>query len=147
MPLDAKKLQGLLFKKQDSSSLARILLEYATLLQKVEASNSQSWYFKQGLEANKKRILDLKKEFNSIKDMFNAATIDALLTKINENTEGKHHYEKYGMNTIQQMHYSKMSSENEFLNELIRLKSKTKSLRDIDYYLKNPKEFLMILNS
>ena len=64
MPLDAKKLQGLLFKKQDSSSLARILLEYATLLQKLEASSSQSWYFKQGLDANKKRILNLKKEFN-----------------------------------------------------------------------------------
>ena len=146
MPLDANKLQGLLFKKQDSSSLARILLEYATLVQKVEAPSGQSWYFKQGLEANKKRILDLKKEFNGIKDMFNAATIDALLTKINENTEGKLHYQKYGMNTIQQMHYSKMSSENEFLRELIRLKSKTKSLRDIDYYLKHPEEFLIILN-
>ena len=147
MPLDAKKLQGLLFKKQDSSSLARILLEYATLVHKVEASSGQSWYFKQGLEANKKRILDLKKEFNSMKDMFNAATIDALITNINENTKGKRHYEKYGINTIQQMHYSKMSSENKFLKELIRLKSKTKLLRDIDYYLKDPEEFLMILNS
>jgi len=146
MPLDAKKLQGLLFKKQDSSSLARILLEYATLLQKLEASSSQSWYFKQGLDANKKRILNLKKEFNDIKDIFNATTIDELLGKITENLEGKLHYEKYGMNTIQQMHYSKMSSENEFLRELIRLKSKTKSLRNIDYYLKNPEEFLIILN-
>ena len=146
MPLDAKKLQGLLFKKQDSSSLARILLEYATLVHKVEASSGQSWYFKQGLEANKKRILDLTEEFNGIKDMFNTSTIDALLGKINENSEGKGHYQKYGMNTIQQMHYSKMNSENEFLRELIRLKSKTKSLRDIDYYLKHPEEFLIILN-
>jgi hypothetical protein len=146
MPLDANKLQGLLFKKQDNSSLARILLEYATLVQKVEAPSGQSWYFKKGLEANKKRILDLTKEFNDIKDMFNDATIDALLGKINENSEGKRHYEKYGMNTIQQMHYSKMNSENEFLRELIRLKSKTKSLRDIDYYLKHPEEFLNILN-
>ena len=146
MPLDAKKLQGLLFKKQDSSSLARILLEYATLVHKVEASSGQSWYFKQGLEANNKRILDLTEEFNGIKDMFNTSTIDALLDKINENSEGKRHYQKYGMNTIQQMHYSKMNSENEFLRELIRLKSKTKSLRDIDYYLKHPEEFLIILN-
>ena len=44
------------------------------------------------------------------------------------------------------MHYSKMSSENEFLRELIRLKSKTKLLRDIDYYLNKPEEFLIILN-
>ena len=146
MALDSKKLQGLLFKEQSSSSLARILLEYATLTQKMESPDSQSWYFKKGLEANRKRILRLKKEFNDIKDIFNAATVDTLLSRIDENLVVKLHYEKHGMGMIGQMHYSKVISENEFLRELIRLKSKTKSLHDIDYYLENPEEFLIILN-
>ena len=146
MALDSKKLQGLLIKEQNSSSLSRILLEYATLTQKMESPESQSWYFKKGLEANKKRILRLKKEFNNIKDIFNAATVDTLLSKIDENLEIKSHYEGRGVGMIGQMHYSSVVSQNKFLRELVRLKGKTNSLHDIDYYLENPEEFLIILN-
>jgi len=144
MALHFRQLEGLFFTRQDGSSLIRILVEYATLRQKIENPSGQSYYFKRGLESRQKRLVDLTKEFTYVKETFNMSTIDTLLEKINENLEGKRHYEKYGMNTIQQMHYSKIISENEFLRELIRLKSKTKSLQDIDFYLENPEEFLVI---
>lgn len=146
MPLDAKKLEALFVKKQNHSSLAGLLMEYAILKQKLEEPDGQSWYFKQGINSRKKRLAHLMKKFNAIKSTFNSTTIDAFLEKINENKAVCLHYEKRGINTIQQMHYSKLKSENAFLYELIGLKSKTNQLNEIDHYLNHPEEFLMIID-
>jgi hypothetical protein len=146
MAIDFNKISNLLIKKKDKSSLFRILVEYSGLKQKIENPDNQSWYFKQGIESNKKRLIALTREFEEIRKTFNETTIDELIQRINENLKYKSNYERNGMNTIQQMHYSSIISENEFYNELIRLKSKTELLKDIDYYLENPKEFLIFID-
>jgi formylmethanofuran dehydrogenase subunit B len=146
MRLDAKKLEALFVKKQNHSTLAGLLMEYAILKRKLEEPDGQSWYFKQGINPRKKRIAHLIKQFNAIKSTFNTRTIDAFLEKINENKAVCLHYEKRGINTIQQMHYSKLKAENAFLHELIGLKSKINQLKEIDHYLSHPEEFLLIID-
>jgi hypothetical protein len=146
MGLNFKKIENQLIKKKDKSSLIRILVDYSTLKQKIENPDNQSWYFKQGLESSKKRLVNLTKEYNGIRKFFNETTIDSLIEKINKNLRFKSGYERNGMNTIQQMHYSSIISQNEFYNELIRLKSKSKLLMDINYYLENPEEFLNFID-
>jgi len=142
MPLDFKKIENLLIKKRDKSSLIRIIVEYSTLKQKLENPENQSWYFIKGIESSKNRLISLKNEFNVIRRIFNETTIDELIEIINENLKYKSHYEKNGMNMVQRMHYSSIISEIEFAKELIRLKSKTDSLKEIDYYIESPEEFL-----
>ena len=142
MPLDFKKIENLLIKKSDQLSLIRIIVEYSTLKQKLENPESQSWYFIKGIESSKNRLISLKNEFNEIRRIFIETTIDELIEIINENLKYKSHYEKNGMNMVQRMHYSSIISEIEFAKELMRLKSKTDSLKEIDYYLENPEEFL-----
>lgn len=146
MPLDAKKLKALFVKKQNHSTLAGLLMEYAILKRKFEEPDGQSWYFKQGISSRKKRLSNLIKQFNAIKSTFNTTTIDTFLEKINENNSVCLHYEKTGINTIQQIHYSKLKAENAFLHELIGLKSKMNQLKEIDHYLSHPEEFLTIMD-
>ena len=143
--MNFKKIQSLLIKSKDDSSLIRILVEYADLKQKLEVPINQSWYFKQGLESRKQRLVTIMKEYNEIRKIFNETTIDFFIEKINENLRYKTGYERNGMNTIQQMLYSSIVSENKFFSELIRLKSKTELLMPIDYYLENPEEFLKFI--
>lgn len=146
MALDIKKIENSFINNKNESSLVRIIVEYSILKQKIETQESQSWYFKLGFESSKERLIALTKEFEEIRKTFNETSIDELIERINENLKYKSGYEKNGMNTIQQMHYSSIISENEFYNELLRLKSKTEFLKDIDYYLENPEEFLIFIN-
>ena len=106
-------------------------MEYAILKRKLEEPDGQSWYFKQGINLRKKRLLNLIKQFNAIKSTFNTTTIDTFLEKINENNSVCLDYEKRGINTIQHMHYSKLKAENAFLYELNGLKSKMNQLKEI----------------
>ena len=123
-----------------------LIVEFGTLKQNFNQSIHQTWYFKKSLESKKKRMIDLSKKINEIKKTFNTTTLDTLINKINDNLEIKVHYEMHGMNSIQQMHYSFVCNENKFLNELIRLKSKIKLLRSIDYYIESPEESLVFFD-
>lgn len=143
--MDFKKIENLIIKKTDDSSLIRIIVEYSSLKQKLDFPENQSWYFKQGIESSKKRLITLTQEYNNIRKTFNETTIDSLIETINENLTYKSGYERNGMNTLQQMHYSAIISKIQFLKELIRLKSKTELLVDIDYYLEYPDEFLKFI--
>ena len=142
MALNFKRIEDLLIKGKNESSLVRIIIDYSTLKRKIESPDNQSWYFKQGIESSKQRLGLLKIEYEEIRKLFNETSIDFFIEKINENMVYKSGYEKNGMNSIQQMHYSSIISENKFFNELIRLKSRTKLLMPIDYYLDNTEEFL-----
>ena len=144
--MDFKRIEHLFIKKKDESSFIRIIIEYSSLKQKIENSENQSWYFKQGIDSSKERLIALTKEFEEIRKTFNENSIDELIERINENLKYKSGYERNGMNTIQQMHYSSIISQIVFYNELIRLKSKTELLKDIEYYLENPEEFLIFIN-
>lgn len=78
--------------------------------------------------------------------MFNKASIDFLIGKINDNKAFTSKFTKEGENSITRMASNLKKDENEFLSELIQLKSKIDVLMPIDFYLENPKELANILN-
>ena len=145
MALKFKEIENLLLNRKNESSLENIIIEYATLKQKIDNTNNQSWYFKHGLESTLEKLFFLNIEFEKIRKSFNESTIDDFIEKINENSMITTSYEGNYMGAIKLMHYSSMIGESKFLNELIRLKSKTESLMSVDYYLEDPEEFLMFL--
>lgn len=141
--MDIRRIERIITNCKDESSLIKIIVEYFTLKQKLENPEKQSWYFKQGIESSKRKLIELNEKFEEIRKIFNETTIDELIERINKNQEIKSFYETNGMNTIQQIHYSSILSNNKFYSELLHLKSKTKILMDINHYLENPDELLI----
>ncbi len=145
MAIKLKSIENLLVKSKNESSVENIIIEYCTLQQKVQNSENQSWYFKQGLEASKQKLTSLNNDYEEIRKLFNESSIDLFIERINENSSITSGFEGKSMGAIQLMHYSYKLNEIEFFNELIRLKNKTGLLMSIDYYLENPEEFLMFI--
>lgn len=145
MAIKLKRIENLLLKRKNESSLENIIIAYSTLKQKIENSENQSWYFKQGMESSKQRLSSSNKDYEEIRKLFNESTIDYFIERVNKNSSTISHYQGKSMGAIQLMHYTFLIGESEFLNELIRLKSKTKLLMRIDYYLGNTEAFLMFI--
>lgn len=143
MALYFNQIEHLLIKKQDESSLETIMSEYATIKQKIQNSDDQSWYFKRAMESNMQRLSALKEEFEEIRQLFNQSDLDFFIEKINENTSVAASYKGKDMGLIKFIHLSFINGESKFFGELIRLKSKTEFLMPIDYYLANAEEFMI----
>ena len=146
MALKFNQIENLLVKNKDESSLAELIISYAILKQSIEDTQSHSWYFKQGLESKKQELSTLNIHFEEMRELFNEATLDYFINKINENNlylsdlEGKEKSNNHRISSSWKI------SENELFSELIRLKTKMDFLNTIEYYLENPEEFLKIFD-
>ncbi len=145
MSLNINQINNLILKKQDETSLASILIEYAALKQKLEDTTNHSWYFKKGIEAFQEKLSNLNNDFEKIRALFNDSTIDAFIYNINENNLYLSGIKGAGQGINQQRSYYWKIYENKFFNALIRLKSKIDTIKPIGYYLENPEEFLVFL--
>ncbi|WP_150452103.1 hypothetical protein [Arenibacter lacus] len=146
MALKLHRIENLLVKKKSNSTLVKIMVEYATLKQQLENAPSQSWYFKQAVASNTQRLETLTEDFEVIRELFNNVPIDLFIHKINENNSIRARYKGKGMNAVLYMVCTALGKENEFLSELVRLKSKTKTLMPLVYYLQQPEEFLKFID-
>ena len=72
-------------KKKNHSQIETILFEYGTLTQNLQNAESQSFFFKKGLENHKLRSLELKKEWEIIRSDINTASVDGLIFGLNDN--------------------------------------------------------------
>lgn len=145
MSLNFTQIQNLLVKNKIESSLVAIITEYSTIKQKLNNLSHQSWYFRQGIEASEERMFSLNNDFEEIRKLFNESTIDFFIQVINKNNKKLTCIKGTGTSSIQRMRYFSILGENEFFNELIRLKSKTELLMPIDDYLDEPDEFLKFI--
>lgn len=146
MKANLKNIENLIIRKKSESTLATILMEYAALSQKLSTADSQSWYFKQAQESTNRKLESLLDRYEEIRSLFNENAIDYFIHKINENNSHIAHLKENSMNSISYLTCTSLSDENAFITELIRLKSKTKTLMPIDYYLQNPEELLILIN-
>src|SRR5690554_4098693 len=146
MPVRLKNIENIILKKKSESTLASILIEYATLSQKFATADSQSWYFKQAKESTNRKLESLLERYKEIRSLFNENSIDYFIHKINKNNSHIAHLKENGMNSISYLTCTSLSDENAFITELIRLKSKTKTLMPIDYYLQKPEELLILID-
>ncbi|RBP34569.1 hypothetical protein DFR65_101463 [Oceanihabitans sediminis] len=146
MKVSLKNIENIILKKKSESTLASILMEYATLNRKLANADSQSWYFKQAQESTNRKLESLLDRYKEIRSLFNENSIDYFIHKINKNNSHIAHFKENGMNSISYLTCTSLSDENAFITELIRLKSKTKTLMPIDYYLQKPEELLILIN-
>ena len=128
------------------SQLESIVFEYGTLKQKLQNVEAQSWAFKKGLENHQKKLITLKKEFESIRSDFNSTGLDELIYQLNKENEGLKSFEsKSYRNMIVQITIASFHSKIVYLQLLIDIKSRTDEMKELDYYYENNKQMIKLL--
>ncbi len=143
--MNLDQIENLLLKKKDESTLANIIISYAGLKQKIENTQSHSWYFKRALPNKREKLNDLIEEFEEFRAFYNQATIDDLLEEIRNIEDFQSVFTKEGRNVITVKCYQLAEGKKKFYTELIRLKSKTPVLESLDFYLDHPEDFLKFI--
>lgn len=126
------------------SDIIRIIIEYGEIEQKIKNTESQTWYFNQGLESKKARLIGLETEFEKIRKDFNDSSLDELIYKLNEIKDQKENLLNRNLNTVHQIYLSSLISEIKYIEDLIEMKSRVDKIMSINYYTENASEFLLI---
>lgn len=142
MAINFKVIENVLFGKQSKSGIVKILLEYSALKEKIDDADNQTWYFKKALDSHIEKLSSLNEDYEKIRTYFNDSSVDYLISELNENQRKLVEFESRSKNSLQQMVCSITRGRIEYLNELIRLKSKTPALMPLPHYLSNPEELL-----
>ena len=124
--------------------IIQIINDYGILYQKLKGPENQSWYFKQALESNKEKLIELKKSYENQRRNFNNSNIDDLIERVNEAKTVIQSYEGGGINTATHVYLAGVHSEINYCESLIKLKKRVEKLKPIDYYVENVDEFLII---
>lgn len=136
MAIKGKGLIRLLAPKEPD--YIRIILEYAALQQKLDHVEDQSWYFKQGLAANRKKLSDLNARFEEIRRDFNEVSLDDLIAAKNKAAGNKRSIlNRKGIGLILQVAHAATVSRIRYLDDLIELKSRVTEIKSIHYYFEH----------
>lgn len=134
MALNFNQIENLLVKSKVESSLAELIISYSALKQKIEDIENHSWYFKQIIDSKKQHLSTLDSQFEKMRELFNEATLDYFIHKINENNLYLSELEENGNSRINRISSSWKIAENDLFSEVIRLNTKMDSLELINYY-------------
>ncbi len=128
------------------SQVESIMFEYGSLTQKLHNVDDQSWAFKKGLENHKKKLVTLKKAFDSIRSDFNSTSLDELIYQLNKENEGLKSYEsKSYRGIIDRIAIASFRSKIVYLQLLIDIRSRTDEIKEIDYYFENKEQSIKLL--
>ena len=107
---------------------------------------AQSFLFKKGLENHKKRSLELSKKWEKIRADINSLSTDGLISELNyQYNQLKIFKEKKNYSTIDFLALASLKSKIATIEEFISVKTRVKEVFEIDYYLKNEDELLILL--
>ncbi|MGE0076364.1 MAG: hypothetical protein AB7S48_00740 [Bacteroidales bacterium] len=97
------------------SDIIRIIIEYGEIEQKIKNTESQTWYFNQGLESKKARLIGLETEFEKIRKDFNDSSLDELIYKLNKIKDQKGNLLNRNLNTVHQIYLSSLISKIKYI--------------------------------
>ena len=143
MAINLKDILKIIVKPK--SNTARILIEYGKLEQQLKEPEHQSEYFQYGIQNHKKKLIELKDDFEDIRNDFNDTSLDVLISKLSEIKIEKETLIKQSLNTMKLIYLSSLESNINYLDDLVELKSRiSKKMMPIDYYIRNTDDFLII---
>lgn len=128
------------------SFLIRTIGAYATLKNKIDNLEDQSWYFKKAIDNHFESLNNLKNKFETVKNDFNQFSVDDIIEILQKKEELYQRCMRRSMPLVVKIMGSQ-SDKNQinYYNELLTLKSKIKNLESIDYYVDNPDEFMKLM--
>mgnify|MGYP003627181813 CR=1 FL=1 len=139
-------ITALNLKQKEYSQLESIILEYGSLIQKMNNLEQQSWFFKKAEENNYQKIKDLKNEFEKIRTNFRSSSIDDLIVALKNEKHNKISIQrKKYINTNDSIAIASLSSNITYIEELLEIKSRVVEIKEMDYYLENKEQLIKLL--
>ncbi|HEY9169826.1 MAG TPA: hypothetical protein VIN72_10085 [Lutibacter sp.] len=147
MAINLKKIITVLhLNEAPHSQLETIILEYGSLMKKLNNPEQQSWFFIKAEENNLLKLKDLKNQFEKIRTDVNTATIDQLIDSFMDCTDKIKFIEinsQPGM--IKGIALSSYYGKKAYLEELLEIKARVDEVKELDYYLINRKALIKLL--
>lgn len=138
-------ITALNIKPTTYSQLETILLEYGTLIQKLNNIDEQSWLSKKAKENNLLKLNALKSQFEEIRTGIRSNTIDDLIAAINNENENILKLEKMERNTITSIGLAALNSRKASIEELLAIKSSVDEINELDFYFENKGALIKLL--
>lgn len=132
-------------KPKTNSQLETILLEYGTLIQKLNNIDEQSWLFKKAEENNLLKLNELKSQFEEIRESIHSATIDDLIASVNDENENILKLQKMERNSITSIGLTALNSRKAYIEELLEIKARVDEMNEIDFYFDNKEPLIKLL--
>jgi hypothetical protein len=122
--------------------LSKLLLEIASLKERLDRPEQQDFYFRKGIEANKQKLSSLIPQFNTLRKEVNAANRCALADEIKCVKEFLVCYKKHSYaGFIQSVVINNKSSQIRHLEILLGLKTAVGVIKPLGHYLNFLKTF------
>ena len=117
--------------------LSHLVLEIASLKERLDRPEQQDFYFRKGIEANKQKLTSLEKQFFALRDEVNQSDAGVLRGEIKSIEDfllwyNKHSYAGF----IQSVVMNNKRAQVRHLNLVIGLKKDVGVIKELDYYLR-----------
>ncbi len=137
----------LLSNHKSKNNIVSIILEYAILKQKLDVVNNQSWYFKNGIESNKKKLKSLETSYINFQNYYNSHTQDDLILIRSKKKEIKDHWEQNPeLNMIARIYLNSVIRNINKLNDLILIKKRIPQLYSLNEHMQNTAQLELLMN-
>lgn len=147
MAIDFDEVITILNLKQRSSfQLESIMLEYGSLIQKMENLEQQSWFFKKGEKNNRLRLIKLKSQFEKMRTDVNETDMNNLIESLNDHQANLAFLKKKTyLYFTDRIALASINSSIRYVEELLSVKSRCKVMQSLDHYLENSEALIKLL--
>ncbi len=129
-----------------NSQLETIILEYGSLVQKMNNSEQQTWLFRKAEENNQLKLKDLKSQFENIRTEVNHTSIDDLIQSLNDYKEQVKSIQiHFKPSFIKVLALASFNSSVFYIEEILSIKSRVDEINELDYYLEHKEHLIKLL--
>lgn len=133
--------------KLKNSEIATLMLDYGILKNKIAAPESeQSFYFEKAEDSRLRKVEELKRRFDYIRNDVNSCDTDTLISNIETSQQRIAHLRTFtSARMIAQMGIGAAKKEIVYWQQILAVKSRVSKLEYLDFYMSHPKEMLKVL--
>ncbi|MGZ2371757.1 hypothetical protein ACXR6G_18405 [Ancylomarina sp. YFZ004] len=142
-----KVIQVLNSKCNRNEPICELLIEIISLREKLKQPDKQSFYFKRGITQQRKRFVELKGEYESLKNHINKNKLGDLRVSLeNQKKYLKKWKAKREIHITDMIAISALQRGIVFRENIIRAKKKYNRLHALEYYLLNPESLVVFFD-
>ncbi len=134
------------FNQKSKNSIAYLVIEYAKLNQQLNDIPAQSFYFKSGLDANKLKLIKLKKQYLSVREFINKHSLADLISLKNEKEETLNGIDWSQLSIITRIYKGSLISSISSLTESISIKREFEILPTLNELFNDTERFILLVN-
>ena len=136
-----------------NSKIIKLIIDYGILYSKLQNIERQSWYFKRGIDGNRKKLKLINTDFEKIRNDVNNYTINKLIKEVNKEKEversfgSRKEYCNLTSRIFSAWVHKAAINRIYYLTKLIQIKKEIGILESIDFYLVNYKNLIKLIST